>query len=148
MKVAPLTTLFVLAAVLFAGHPFLPTVAAQQPDEVGPFMRAKLDHAQKVMEGLALEDYAVIAKHSQELSLISQASNWQVLQTPEYRNQSTEFRRATDAIRNAAQKKNLDGATLAFMEMTLKCVQCHKYVRDVRAADFTEPPALLRAAGK
>jgi hypothetical protein len=116
-----------------------PPALAQQPDDVGVFMKAKLDHMKRVVEGLALEDYNVIAKHAQELSLISQATNWEVLQTPEYRRQSTEFRRTADGLRDAAQKKNLDGATLAFVEMTMKCVQCHKYVRNVKPIDFTPP---------
>ena len=28
--------------------------------------------------------------------------------------------------------QRMDGAALAWMEVTMKCVQCHKYVRDVR----------------
>lgn len=108
---------------------------AQQPDDLGPFMRAKLDHAKKVLEGLTLEDFDLVTKSSQEISLISQAAGWQVLQTPEYRAYSVEFRRTVESLREAAKKRNLDGATLAYVEMTMKCVQCHKYVRNVKAAD-------------
>jgi|GEM_PF-4526572 len=32
----------------------------------------------------------------------------------------------------AAGPQRIDGAALAWMEVTMKCVQCHKYVRDVR----------------
>ena len=45
---------------------------------------------------------------------------------------SVEFRRTADAITAAAKKKNLDGAALAYVDMTMKCVNCHKYVRGVR----------------
>jgi hypothetical protein len=98
------------------------------------FMRAKLEHSQKVLEGLALEDFDTIAKNAQAMSLLSLAASWQVLQTPEYAQQSLEFRRSADAITAAAKKKNLDGAALAYVEMTMKCVNCHKYVRGVRLA--------------
>lgn len=79
-----------------------------QPNAVKTFMEAKLEHAQKVLQGLALEDYDLVAKHAQEMSLLSQAASWQVLQTAEYRQQSSEFRRTADAVRDAAKEKNLD----------------------------------------
>ena len=101
-----------------------------KPDAVADFMRAKLGHSQHVLEGLALEDFDLIARGAQELALASQASSWQVLQTEEYARQSSEFRRSCDTLRNAAKAGNLDGAALAWMEVTMKCVQCHKYVRD------------------
>jgi hypothetical protein len=106
----------------------------QQENPQQVVMRSKLDHSQKLLESIVLEDFASMAKHSQELSLLSLAASWQVLQTPEYVQQSLEFRRAADAVHNAAEKKNLDGAALAYVAMTLKCVHCHKYVRGVRMA--------------
>jgi hypothetical protein len=119
---------------------------AQSQQDVGPklFMRSKLEHSQKLLEALALEDFPAMAKHSQDLSLLSLAASWQVLQTPEYAQQSLEFRRAADALTEAADKKNLDGAALAYVEMTMKCVKCHKYVRGVRmaAAEPLEPRLL------
>lgn len=107
---------------------------SQPPNQVGDFMRAKLTHANKVLEGLAVEDYDLVAKHSQEISLLSQAATWRVLQTPEYMERSTEFRRSVDALTQAAKKKNLDAAALAYVDVTMKCVSCHKYVRHVRMA--------------
>ena len=113
--------------------------AAEKPDgtvanDVHDFMRLKLEHSQKVLEGIALEDFAEIAKHSQAISLLSQEATWRVLQTPDYLQHSTEFRRAADAMTVAANKKNLDGAALAYVDLTMKCVNCHKYVRGVRVA--------------
>jgi len=131
-----------LLAAVAIGMTSAAAFGQERPDDVGVFMKAKLEHMKKVIEGLALEDHNLIAKHAQELSLISQATNWQVIQTPEYRTHSTDFRRSADALRNAALKKNLDGATLAFVEMTMKCVQCHKYVRDIKPIDFTPPVAV------
>jgi len=106
----------------------------EQPNKVREFMRRKLTHSQKVLEGLVTEDFDAIAQHAQELSLLSQAANWQVLQTPDYLDHSTEFRRAADRLRDAARKKNLDGSALAYVDVTLSCVNCHKYVRGTRMA--------------
>ena len=113
-----------LLAVALADEP------GPKPDAVADFMRAKLGHSQHVLEGLALEDYDLIARGAQELALASQASSWQVLQTEEYARQSADFRRSCDTLRGAAKARNLDGAALAWMEVTMKCIQCHKYVRD------------------
>jgi cytochrome c556 len=55
-----------------------------------------------------------------------------VLQTPEYHDRSMEFRRSADAMTEAARKKNLEGAALAYVDVTMKCVACHKYVRQVK----------------
>ncbi len=123
-----------LAAVaLMAGGAWMLAIAADgppEPDKVAVFMRAKLVHSQDVLEGLATEDFDLIEKGAQGLALASLDSNWQVLQTEDYVRQSAEFRRACGTLRDAAKAKNLDGATVAWMDVTLKCVQCHKYVRD------------------
>jgi hypothetical protein len=109
----------------------------QEPVE--DIMVAKLGHAQKVLEALAKEDHGTIARSGQELSLLSQAAAWQVLQTPQYQQHSTDFRRSADALSEAGKQKNLDTAALAYVQMTLNCINCHKYVRKVRAARLGPP---------
>ena len=109
-------------------------VTAPPVNNVRDFMRKKLVHSQKILEGITTDDLEAVAKHSQDLSLLSQAATWQVLQTPEYLQRSVEFRRAADALTEAAKKRNADGAALAYMDVTMKCVTCHKYVRGVRMA--------------
>jgi hypothetical protein len=120
-------------------------VAGQEPnrDGVSEFMRAKLTHAQKVLEGLALEDYDLVVKHSQDLTLLSQVASWQVLETAQYLQYSSEFRSATKGLNDAGKKKDLDAATLAYVMMTMKCVNCHKYVRRVQTAQNDMPISSL-----
>ncbi len=38
-----------------------------------------------------------------------------------------------------AKDKNLDGVTLAYMDLTMSCVRCHQYVRDTRDASLSVP---------
>jgi len=106
---------------------------------ISKFMRAKLNHSQKLIEALALEDYEAMAKSSQEMSLLTLAEQWQVLQTADYLHESTAFRRSADAMTAAAKKKNLDGAALAYVEMTMQCVKCHKMVRHAKMAALDSP---------
>src|SRR5687768_6105342 len=101
---------------------------ADKPGDVAAFMRLKLSHSQKLLEGIALEDFSIIEKNAQNLSSLSRDEEWQVYTTPEYLRHSEEFRRAVDSVREAASKKNLDGAALGYVGVTLSCVNCHKYV--------------------
>jgi len=130
--------LWLVAACMVTMLCAAPDGHAADRDTLRIFMRAKLEHSQKVLEGLAVDDMDMVAKHSQELALLSHAANWQVMQTEDYLQHSLEFRRAANAVTKAAREKNLDGATLAYVSMTMNCVKCHKYVRGIRMADASK----------
>ena len=124
------STLLVLAMGLAASI----VSTARAEDDLPAFMKVKLRHAEKVLEGLATEDYELIVKNSQAISLLCEDEMWAVLQTPEYRERSREFRRSVDSITEAARSKNLEAAALSYVDSTMKCVSCHKYVRKTRSA--------------
>ena len=117
-------------------------------DNIVEFMQAKLKNSQQVLKGLATEDFDLIAKNSQAISLLCEDELWMVMKTPEYLERSTEFRRSADAVTAAAKKKNLEAAALGYVDMTLKCVNCHKYLRQVRMAKLEEFPKLKLGTGK
>jgi hypothetical protein len=123
--------------VLVAGVPFLSGHGAEpqkEPDQVSALMRRKLQHAQQVLEGIALNDFNKIAKEADELIFLSREAEWKVVKTPQYELRSNEFRRAAEALVRNAVGKNLDGAAFAYVDLTLTCVKCHQYVREVRMA--------------
>jgi len=93
------------------------------------FMQRKLDNSRAIVSGLAQEDYELIEKNAQDLMLLSLEADWKVLKTPEYLKMSKDFRNSASRLRDSAREKNVDGSTLAFFEVTLSCVRCHKYVR-------------------
>ena len=97
-------------------------------------MQAKLKSAQKVLEGVAVGDFALIERNAEELAIISKKAEWQILKTPDYVRFSEEFRRHADALGDQAKKRNLDAAALAYVQITMDCVNCHKHVREVRIA--------------
>lgn len=100
--------------------------------ELSGLMKRKLVNAQAVLEGIALRDFEKIAKHAEELIAVSQQAGWGVLKTPEYDLYSNDLRRnATELIQQSAAK-NLDGAALAYVDLTLTCVKCHKHIREGR----------------
>ena len=106
---------------------------ASAEDALSDFMKAKLVHSQKTLEGLAKGDYQLIAKHSQAINLLCEDEKWAVLKTMEYHERSKEFQRSVYAITEAARNKNLEAATLAYVDSTLKCVSCHKYVQKAKS---------------
>ena len=123
-----LTAAASLAVVpVMAGH-------AQEQNALKALMLKKLESSQKVLEGLALSDFERIGKHAEELVRISKTADFRVLKTPQYEIYSNDFRRGADALVMMAEGKNLDGAALAYVELTLTCVKCHKHVRETRMA--------------
>ena len=98
--------------------------------DVSAFMKLKLEHAQKLLEGIAVEDFAAVKLHAQKLGALALDENWQILQTREYRDYGAEFQKITGRISKAADKKSVDGAAVGYVQLTLNCVDCHKYVRD------------------
>jgi hypothetical protein len=119
---------------------------SQQPNRVAPFMRIKLTHADKLLGALAVEDFETLAREAQQISLLTQDEGWQVLQTPSYLRHSLEFRDAVDRLAKAGREKNLDSASLAYVEMTMRCVNCHKHVRDVKMAELPDAPTQRTSA--
>jgi hypothetical protein len=128
----------VTAAVLaLASLPFVPTLATgrasqQEKQTRSEFMRRKLEFSKNVLEGLSLEQYPMIEKNAKALKVLSQAAEWEVPMIPnatDYVALTSEFQRYTDELVKAAKQGNIDGATLAYVKLTMNCVQCHKYVR-------------------
>ena len=96
------------------------------------FMREKLNFSKDVLEGLALEQYATIEKGGKALKKLSEAAEWEVATIPsatDYVMLTTDFQRHADELVKQAKAKNIDAATLAYVKLTMSCVQCHKFIR-------------------
>ena len=124
-KTKKLSLCAVIAAVAILAAGFAPNFKATTKDA----MKRKLNHSQKVLEGVATEKYDLIEKNAAALIRLSHTEAWRAIQTDEYRVFSEEFRRNAMSLQKAAQKKNIDAASLAYVQMTITCVNCHKYVR-------------------
>ena len=132
-----MSTAATAAILALASLPFVPALstgrASQQEKQTrGEFMRRKLEFSKNVLEGLSLEQYPMIEKNAKALKVLSQAAEWEVPMIPnatDYVAMTSEFQRYTDDLVKAAKQGNIDGATLAYVKLTMNCVQCHKYVR-------------------
>jgi cytochrome c556 len=123
----------VMVVAVLLGVALIPKGQTQQPKkDANPIMELKLRHAQKLLEGLALKDFNMMEKNAEELIILSNKAEWRVLKTQEYIIHSNDFRRNADTLAKNAKEKNLDGAALAYVQVTMNCVNCHKHVREVR----------------
>ncbi len=74
-------------------------------------------------------DAGGVVADARRLVELGRAGGWYALQVPEYDLFLTEFRRSAERLSQAAGDKNIDGATLAYHQLTVSCVACHKYFR-------------------
>jgi cytochrome c556 len=109
-------------------------LSAQDEVRRSALMRRKLEESKKVLEGLTREDYALVKEGADSLKRLSEAAEWQPSTIPnveQYVAYTKDFQRLCDELGQNAKARNLDGATLAYVQLTLNCVSCHKYVRVV-----------------
>ncbi len=105
---------------------------AQQQRDGNAFMKLKLANTQLVLNGIAVQDYPLIESSAEALVRLSKKAEFQLQEVPEYGRYSAEFRRSAEKLVRTARAKNSDGAALAYVELTLCCVNCHKHLREVR----------------
>ena len=127
-------------SIAFFGLIVAPFGQPKVPLTTKEFMREKLEHSQKLLGALATEDYFTLQKMSERLSAMTQHADWQAFQNPDYTAFSANFRAHANALTKASKDKNIDGTTLAFVCMTMSCVDCHKFVRGKLVAEVLPDP--------
>jgi len=103
-----------------------------EPKKKLTVMERKLKYSQQVLTGLALKDFDIIDDSSKELMTCLKDATWRINDTKEYLLHSNEFLRQIESLQKAAKKKNIDAATVAYVEMTFTCVKCHEHLRETR----------------
>ena len=122
--------LLALAATVAGG--LIASGAGQERSPLQTFMRQKLEHSKNALEGLAVEDFPLIAKNAMAMRQLSEDARWRITPNLDYLRRSAEFQDLTAELAAKAKARNLDGATLAYVKLTMNCVSCHKLVRDER----------------
>lgn len=132
MKVLALKTALLLAmgvggccGILGAYH----LHAQQQRSQINAFMLRKLDLAKDMLEGLTTNNMEKVSQSAQGLNALSIESAWNVYTTEDYLDMSEDFRHSLSIIRNGAKSGNVDRATLGYINMTVQCVECHRFLK-------------------
>lgn len=101
----------------------------EQAREPSFWMKQKLVFSQNILNGLAQENYELIQENAMGMKGLNTLEYF-IRQKPEgYRTQLKTFEFSVNELARNAEEKNLDGATLAFTQMTISCVNCHKELR-------------------
>ncbi|HEY4308463.1 MAG TPA: hypothetical protein VGN12_03335 [Pirellulales bacterium] len=97
------------------------------------WMKKKLDFSTHILAGLATADFEKISTAAQSMKNLNQIEEWaRRKNADEYRTQLHIFRFANSELVRQAEKKNMDGVALAYSQLTLSCVNCHKLMRDAK----------------
>jgi hypothetical protein len=128
----PLTTLAALALVTatLTAHPARGRDEQPKDDEASVWMKQKLSATQNILHGLTKADFDAIEKNAQAMLVVGYLEKWVRAGTPGYDRMLKDFQYANKALTLAAREKNVDGATIAYLQLTISCVNCHKIVRD------------------
>jgi hypothetical protein len=113
----------------------------EKKKEPDPLMMAKLKNAQDVLEGITLNDLAKVEKAAEELLRISKTAQMRRPKaTMAYDHHANTFQKGAETLIEKAKARNIDGATLAYLDLTCTCVRCHQYTRE-QAIGGSTPPA-------
>lgn len=130
--------LFFLGLATLAGD--APRTAATQTKPVTEqvrdskvWMDQKLMRTQNVLAGLTRGDFDAIIENGRAMNVITYLEGYVRADVPEYKEQLAIFKAANGALLRSARSKNIEGATLAYTQLCVSCVNCHNVVRDQKA---------------
>lgn len=114
----------------------------QKPDEkplLADFMQQKLNSSSMILRGLMTDDLEMVETNADNLLKMSHEAKWRASNDMMYLQHSTQFRHAVDDLRKKAADMSTDGASLAWVNVTMSCIQCHQWVRNMVLADLNKP---------
>jgi hypothetical protein len=127
LKIAA-TVVLIMAAVGI--HPTRGGDDQPKHDAGSVWMKQKLVASQNVLGGLTRGDFDAIEKNAKSMIFVGYLEKWVRADTPGYKTMLADFEYANRSLALAAKERNLDRATVAYLQLTLSCVNCHTMVRD------------------
>ena len=98
------------------------------------WMEKKMEYAQSILRGLATDDLDQVAETAEQMRLLSKVEGFVRGKKPGYRIQLQVFELANREIERLAKADNLEGAAMAFHQLTTSCVSCHTLIRGADGA--------------
>ena len=107
------------------------TVWAEENEEKKSsfWMKRKLAFSQNILSALAKEEFDAISQNATAMKGLNQIESFVRRKPAGYRRQLDLFQFSVNELIRTSQQQNIDGATLAFTQMTVSCVHCHKQLR-------------------
>lgn len=117
-------------------------VSGDKEDEpvggVHRFMRQKMQASNRILEGLCTDDLKLVTEGTETLLKMPKEAKWRISNDIMYRRYSTEFVQAVEELQEEAENHDIDGASMAWVNVTMKCLKCHKWVRNPLFAESAE----------
>jgi hypothetical protein len=93
------------------------------------WMKKKLEFSQEILAGLAKADFEKIGKSAKQMQGLNKIEDFVRGRNENYHTQLKAFDYASQELIRYADDENIDGAALAYMQLTLSCINCHKHLR-------------------
>lgn len=125
----------VIVATLLVGLTLSPSDSSSQdkkkpdPKAVNLWMKAKTKLSGNILVGLTEGDFDKIKTNAAGLNLAHYFEGIYPKRNELYIQQANAFEMANNELIRQAEAKNIYGATLAYNQLTVSCVQCHVVVR-------------------
>lgn len=117
------------------GGQFAQNQEAETDLQLRDFMRKKLAASNQILEGLCTDDMDLVKQGAEALGEISSAERWRVSNDVMYKQFSSDFREIIQQLQRAADGDNPDRVALKWMDATMSCLDCHRFVRGMRLAE-------------
>ncbi len=106
----------------------LPVVTKEQP--MSFWMEKKLEYARDMLGALAAGEFDEIESQADRMRLVGKIEGFVRGRSPSYASHLQSFDLATGELKRQAHAKSIEGAMLAFNQLTTSCVTCHQTVRE------------------
>jgi cytochrome c556 len=116
-----------LSGVVLAADP-----APQTEKDANFWMKQKLNYSQSIFAALAAADFDSMTASAEKLITLNKVEDFVKHRNAKYKAQLDIFQFASEDLLRQAEKQSVEGAALAFHQLTLSCVNCHKLLRDAK----------------
>ncbi len=128
-----------ILAILILSLPSVASAEEPKPQERIPeitnekpmsfWMAQKIDLSKKILESLTKEDFVALESDANQLRTLGKIEGFVRRQDEAYRRYQQQFDSALLDVTTQARAHNVEGAALAFNQLTTSCVVCHKRLR-------------------
>lgn len=106
----------------------IPHVSQEQP--MSFWMDKKLEYSKSLLEHLTKADFEKLEIDAHQMRRLGRIEGFVRRRSDDYRVQLRTFEMATTELMRHAKRRNIEGANLAFNQLTSSCVACHVLLRE------------------
>lgn len=109
---------------------FAKSAKVERPKATKALMFQKLSHTQLILQSLMIGDNKNLLKSLEQLKNLAVATTWYKNDNEVFQRYSSNFREAIDKMTEYQKKGNQEGVSMAYIQLTLSCMNCHEKIRD------------------